>query len=932
VSPRGSTPPPTLLLDTKFFVPRSPRGLVPRVRLAERMQAGAASRLMLVSAPAGFGKTTLLADALLTEATGAGQPSIAWLSLDHRDNDASLFWRYVVAALRTVVPGVGDGALALLQGRDPAPFESMLTSLLNDVHALGRDVVLVLDDYHVIDDGEVERGVAFLLDHLPPQLHLVIASRADPKLPLARLRARGELVEVRAADLRFTAEEAAAYLNDAMGLALTAEDVTALERRTEGWIAALQLAALSMQGRDDVGGFIAGFAGDDRYIVDYLVEEVLDRQPDHIRNFLVQTSILDRLSGPLCDMVTGRGDGRRMLETLERANLFLIPLDDNRRWYRYHHLFADVLKTHLLDEQPDMAAALHRRASDWYGRNGEYSPAVRHALAGDDVEQAADLVELAIPALRRDRQEATIRGWLDAIPDEIVRIRPVLGIGFIGALMARNEFEGVEQRLQDVERCLTRIAEGDTSGAPPRIVVVDKDELPRLPGAIELYRAGLALVSGDVPATITHARLATDRAMEDDHVVRAGAAALAGLAFWTIGDLDAAHHGYTVCVEGLQRGGHISDVLGCCITLAEIRTTQGRLDDAERTYRAALRLASDESVPAHATSVVMRGTADMYVGLSRIAYERNDLEAVTRHLTRARELGDPAGLPQNPYRSRVAEARLREAEGDLPGAVALLEEAERVFTSDFLPNVRPVAASRARVLAALGRTAEALTWAADQHLTAADRPTYLREYEHITLARVLLAQHRAEPRAADMADLMELLDRLLSAAEAGGRTGSVIEILVLQALSHQAVAERADATATLERALTLAEPQGYVRVFVGEGVPMASLLSEVARRRPAWEYVHHLLAPGRPRPDGPDRQSPSVRAALVEPLSARELDVLRLLGTDLDGPDIARELSVSLNTLRTHTKNIYAKLGVNSRRAAVGHAARLGLSSGSRDR
>ena len=387
------------LLQTKLFVPRSRRGLVPRPRLTERLDRGAASKLMLVSAPAGFGKTTLLAEWLAAgPARPTKEPSAAWLSLDRGDNDPATFWTYVIAALQTVAPGVGADTLTLLQEPQPAPIESVLTTLLNDLGAIASDIVLVLDDYHVIDARDVQDGMAFLLDHLPPQLHLVIASRADPALPLARLRARGELVEVRAAELRFTPDEAAAYLNEMMGLALTAQDVAALEGRTEGWIAALQLAALSIQGRDDVAGFIAGFAGDDRYIVDYLAEEVLQRLPEHVQDFLLQTSILDRLSGPLCDAVTGQGGGKAMLEALERGNLFLVPLDDRRRWYRYHHLFAEVLQARLLDEQHHHVPDLHRRASAWYEQNGEQSEAIRHALAAEDFERAADLVEVAVPA------------------------------------------------------------------------------------------------------------------------------------------------------------------------------------------------------------------------------------------------------------------------------------------------------------------------------------------------------------------------------------------------------------------------------------------------------------------------------------------------------------------------------------------------------
>ena len=373
---------PAPLLETKLYVPRSRRGLVPRPRLIERLDRGSALKLMLVSAPAGFGKTTLLTEWLAAGPAGpAGERLAAWLSLDRGDNDPASFWTYVVAALRTAASGVGEGALALLRAPRPPPIETVLTALLNDLGATAAEIVLVLDDYHVIDASDVQDQMAFLLDHLPAWLHVVIASRADPALPLARWRARGELVEVRAAELRFTPDEAAAYLNELMGLRLTARDVAALEGRTEGWIAALQLAALSMQGREDVAGFIAGFAGDDRYVVDYLAEEVLQRQPERVQAFLLQTCILGRLSGPLCDAVTGQGGGKAMLAALERGNLFLVPLDDRRRWYRYHHLFADVLQARLLDEQPGQLPDLHRRASAWYQQNGE-PPAGHRPRAG----------------------------------------------------------------------------------------------------------------------------------------------------------------------------------------------------------------------------------------------------------------------------------------------------------------------------------------------------------------------------------------------------------------------------------------------------------------------------------------------------------------------------------------------------------------------
>ena len=908
---------PAPLLETKLYVPRSRRGLVPRPRLSERLDRGTASTVTLVSAPAGFGKTTLLTEWLAAgPAAPADERLVAWLSLDRGDNDPASFWAYVIAALRTVASGVGESALALLQAPQPPPIETVLTVLLNDLGATAGHIVLVLDDYHIIDSSDVQDGMAFLLDHLPPRLHVVIASRADPALPLARLRGRGELVEIRAAELRFTPDEAAAYLNEMMGLQLTARDVAALEGRTEGWIAALQLAALSMQGRDDVAGFIAGFAGDDRYVVDYLGEEVLQRQSERVQAFLLQTSILGRLNGPLCDAVTGQSGSKAMLEALDRGNLFLVPLDDRRRWYRYHQLFADVLHARLLDEQPGQVPDLHRRASAWYQQNGEPSEAISHALAARDFDRAADLVELAIPAMRRSRQEATVRGWLELLPDEVVRVRPVLSVHFAGELLARGELEGVEARLRDAERWLDTTA-GICQGpqAPlAEMVVVDDDEFRRLPAGIEVYRAALAMARGDVPGTVRHARRTLELSPADEHLGRASAAGFLGLASWASGDLEAGHSAYAECMAGLRRAGYIADTFGCAIALADIRRAQGRLGEAMRTYEQALQRVPEQG------GAVLRGTADMYVGMSEVHRERDDLPAATQQLLRSQELGEHTGLPQNRYRWRVAMARIRQAEGDLGGALDLLNEAERLYAGDFFPNVRPVPALKARVRVAQGEWGEALGWAREQGLSVDDDLSYLREFEHITLARVLLARYAAERAEASLHEATRLLERLLRAAEEGARTGSVLEILVLQALARQARGDIPAALAALQRALTLAEPEGYVRIFVGEGPPMASLLRAAAKQGIARNYVRRLLA----AVTETEHDSP-IKQVLIEPLSERELEVLRLLGTDLDGPEIARELVVSLNTVRTHTKNIYAKLGVTNRRAAVRRAAELGL-------
>ena len=437
------------LLETKLYIPKRRPRFVSRPRLIERLSEGIERKLTLVSAPAGFGKTTVLAEWLA--ATPASERAAGWVSLDQSDNDPALFWAYFIAALQKVRSEVGHNALSLMQVPQPPPLESVLTTLINEINAIEEDFALILDDYHVIDAEPVHGGIAFLLDHLPPQMHLVIASRSDPPLPLARVRGRGESTELRASDLCFTPDEAATFLNEVMGLGISASDVAALEARTEGWIAGLQLAALSMQGREDVPEFVAAFSGDDRYIVDYLVEEVLQRQPESVRSFLLQTAILHRLCGPLCDAVTRQEDGRGMLEALERGNLFVVPLDDKRRWYRYHHLFADVLHAHALEEQPDHVPGLHRRASAWYERQGLPSDAIHHALAAEEFERAAGLIEMEARAMRINNQEATLFGWVKALPDELVRARPVLSVHYAFALL-RGEPEAAEARLRDAER------------------------------------------------------------------------------------------------------------------------------------------------------------------------------------------------------------------------------------------------------------------------------------------------------------------------------------------------------------------------------------------------------------------------------------------------------------------------------------------------
>lgn len=902
--PSDPTPPsdptaPSPLLQTKLHAPQRRRGTIGRPRLTGDASGRGLPRLTLVSAPAGFGKTTLLADWFASD-TEAG-PRPAWVSLDPRDNDPNVFWAYVTAALGSVVPAIANRSAV-----DTAPSsETVVEALASDPDALDGDVVLVLDDYHVIENAEIHGGVAFMLDHLPRQVGLVVSTRVDPPLPLGRLRASGELVERRAADLRFTPDEAARYFDETMGVALTDADVAALEARTEGWIAALQLAALSMQGRDDVAGFIDSFTGDDRFVVDYLVEEVLERQPEEIRRFLLETSVLSRLTGPLCDAVTGGDAGRATLERLDRANLFVVPLDDRRRWYRYHHLFADMLRARLLDEAAGSIPELHRRAAEWWADSGDRVEAITHAMAGGDVGRAAELIELAAPGLQRTRQEALLRGWLEELPEELYADRPVLALILVGARMVTGDSTGADALLAGVEAWLPPDGAAAHPGQP---IVADPEQWARLPAQVAVQRAGLALLAGDLTAVTRHADRVLALSSPDDHLRRGSATALLGLASWAAGDLGLARSRYTEAIDLLVRASHFADALGCSLGLADMCLALGRLGDAERAFTSGLELVRDHPG--------LRGAADMHVGLGELSLERNELERSRRHLDASQALGERAGLPQNPYRWRVAKARVLQAEGDAAGALALLDEAERRYDTDYSPAVRPVPALRARALLAGGDLDAAVRWVERRGLATDDDLGYLTEFEHLTLARVLVALE-----ARDRVDrgATGFLGRLLAAAEAGHRRGAVIETLVLLALAHHASGDRSAALASLGRALDLAATERYVRVFVDAGAPMSALLRSASFEGEAGRHarvVSAALSGTEPAPQ---------RSGLVDDLSSREVDVLRLLRSDLSGPEIARELIVSLNTMRTHTKNIYAKLGVSNRREAVRRADELGL-------
>lgn len=902
------------LIATKWFVPTKPRrGLVARSRLLERLERGGESRLTLVSAPAGFGKTTLLADWL------GGEParprSVAWLSLDPADNEPVSFWTYVVTALQGAVPGVGSAALELLVSA-PVSIESVLTALLNELAAAPADVWLVLDDYHLVHHHGIRDGMAFLLEHLPAQVHVVLLTRADPDLPLARWRVRGELVEIRAADLLFTFDEAAAYLNGVPGLALDAADVAVLEERTEGWIAALQLAALSLQGREDASGFIAQFAGDDRYVVDYLVDEVLQHQPDATREFLLQSAVLDRLTGALCDALTGRDDGSDTLVALERSNLFTVALDDRREWYRYHHLFADVLRARALSERPEEVPLLHRRASQWYESHDLTEEAIRHALTGHDFHRAGHLMELAVPAIRRNRHDATMYGWLQALPDDTIRRSPVLTVFYGSLLMVSGDLDAAERRFGDAERAL---AAAVREGQPH--AWADVDELRTLPATIAVYRASIARVRGDAEATVAHARRALDLAGPEDHLARGGAAGFLGLVAWSQGDVVTALETFTEAVASLTAADNRVDELTSTVVLADLSLVAGRPSTARQLYARALRRA-------HRWGASVAGaTAELEVGLGELDVEAGDLDAATQHLDSAAALDERVGTTGNRCRWFVARGLLAQARGELGEAVELLGQADQLYRPGFFPDVRPIAALVARVQIAQGRLSDAAEWARARGVDAADDVSYLTEFDHLTLVRLLLAQHRANGAGRGAADEVgRLLGRLDEAARTAGRAGSLLEIGMLQALAQDAGADRPQAIHTLASTLALApEPDGYVQLFLNEGAPMLSLLSEMGQSGAAGRHPPRLLAlsAATATEASPAGQVPGVASSLS--LSERELQVLRLLDGELSVPEIARQLFLSPNTVRSHTKHIFTKLDVTSRRAAVRRARDRGF-------
>ncbi len=891
------------LLKTKLYKPQVRPEIVPRQRLLEKLNAGLDRKLTLVSAPAGYGKTTLISAWLQ-----ATEMSFAWLSLDKEDNEPIRFFTYLVSALQGIDAEFGRSIQEWLEAPHPPALESLAATLINDMAKVPDSFVLVLDDHHIITERAIHEALGFLLDRQPPQMHLIIATRHDPPLPIARFRARGELVEVRQRDLRFTVEETAAFLNRSFSLDLSAAEVALLDERTEGWITGLQLAGLSMQGRDaaSVNHFINDFSGRHHFVLDYLTDEVLKRQPARFQEFLLRTSILERMCGPLCDVVADQGDGldgvqqldgQATLEELQRANLFVVPLDDERKWYRYHHLFAELLRARLEETWPGLTADLHRRATTWYEEKGLGFGAAQHALASGDHALAAAVIERAI--LRFDiwssTEISTVLGWMKALPDDVVRPRPWLRLFIARTLYVSGQWQTTEQMLQDLEGWLYDHPETPDAQRLLALVVAD--------------RAGYALVRGDVRQGKELVRRMLARAPEDQVLIDMRAAAMLGMAHARAGEALEAERAFSQAIDAAPEGmGYAIAPIIC--NLAEAQYIQGQLEKSWQTCEQAIKAGTVDG-QRHATT----GFAGLLLG--KIRYERNDLVAAERHLLEGLDLLRQGGIGGHFGNLDAALAQIRQARGDRDGARSTIQRAVQIAQAANIPRlVMQARAYQARIWLAQGELALARGWARDYRQFGATE--YVRDFEDCTLARILLARDQPD-------EALTLLDGIVPSAESNGRRGNLIEILALRALAQQALGEQNAAVDDLARALAHAEPEGYVRTFVDMGQPMAALLKQAAMRGVAPAYVGKLLAALGGEHAPAVTTAPSATQPLVEPLTEREREVLRLLAEGLSNAEIGQRLYISLPTVKSHTRNIYGKLDVHSRDQAVVNARALGI-------
>jgi LuxR family maltose regulon positive regulatory protein len=896
------------LLQTKLYIPPIRSELVPRPRLLQRLNEGLQRSLALVSAPAGFGKTTLVSEWVHTAGPHRDAPlQAAWLSLDDEDNELPRFLSYLIAALARVAPGAAQAAGNLLRMPQLPPAETILTTLINELCSVPTDLVLVLEDYHAIEAGAIHEALTFLLDNLPPQVHLIISTRADPPLPLPRWRSRDMMVEIYADDLRFSQQESAAYLNDVMNLNLAPGDVTALNQRTEGWIVGLQMAALALQGKSreqDASAFVQAFSGSHHYILDYLVAEVLAHQPAEVQTFLLQTSILSRLTGPLCDAVTGKEDGQVTLEALDTGNLFLVPLDDERCWYRYHHLFAEVLRARLKRAAGKQGLApLHTRAAQWYEDHGEVTEAFKHAVTAEDFERAARLIEENWLRMGHAGRMNTVLGWLESMPDKVVRTRPMLCGAFAWVLWLTGRMDAVESYLD---------AAGDLWARQEAEGTMDPAHVRWQAGGPAL-KIQLARHRGQLEESIQFARETLSLAAEDDALLRSYGHVGLAHAHRELGDYERSSQAY---VEGLplaRAAGNIAAANIAVFYLCRVLQLQGRLHEAAEAVREALHFTEAGGMAASPACAIL------HVAMAHLCCEWNELPQAQKHLQRAQELARLGGHHEHVRNGGIVLARLNLAQGDPAGALEAILDAEGATAKAEMPLASAeLAAYKARVWIALGEQAAAARWVE----VAAQRPGqdrgYTRQIEAITIARVLLAQGKLEQALSQLAACQQ-------AAQQSGGLGWVIEIGILRALVQDAMGRRAGALESLEHALAQAEPEGYVQIFVDEGEPMAALLRRVAAPGVAGTFVRLLL-------DALDRTTPRRAPVdapgpppLIEPLTEREKEVLRLMVAGLSNREIADELVLAMGTVKAHLHNIYGKLGVRGRMQAAARAQELML-------
>jgi LuxR family maltose regulon positive regulatory protein len=816
------------------------------------------------------------------------------LSLDEEDNDPARFLTYFVAALQTIAPAIGEGILGALQSPQPPPPEAILTALLNDLTTIQDPFVLVLDDYHLLDSQPVDQALAFLLEHLPPQMHLVIATREDPALPLARLRARGYLTELRTADLRFTPAEAAAFLNEVMGLHLTAENIAVLETRTEGWIAGLQLAALSLQGQEDVTRFIRSFTGSHHFVLDYLLEDVLHQQPERIQQFLLRTSLLELMSGPLCDAVVMDpfGSGQETLEYLERANLFIIPLDNERRWYRYHQLFAELLQQRLHQsiasspaEAQSQVNELHVRASVWYEEQGLALEAFQHAAAAHDVERAARLVEgEGMPLHFRGAVMPVLR-WLESLPKTALDGRPSLWVMYASALTMTGKLSGVEEKLQAAEAAM--------QGSEP------DDTTQDVVGQMAAIRAMLAVPANKLETITVQSHRALSYLHPSSLASRTSTLWTLGFASLQQGDRVAARQAYTEAISLSQAAGNFILYIGATIGLGTIQEADTQLYLAVETYRRVLHLAGDLPQPP---------AIEAHLGLARICYEWNDLAAAEQHGQQSVHLARQLENTDRCIAGEVVLARLKLAQGDVAEAAALLAEADRSTRQHNLVFRMP------EVVAA-----HVLTLLRQDNLVAA---AHLAQTYDLPLSQARIHLAQGDPSAA-----LEVLLPWREQVEARGWEEERLKVMVLLAVVLEAHGEQDQAVQLLCDALALAEPGGFIRLFVDEGRPVAHLLSEAEALGIVPDYLGKVLTAF--QAEGQNSQTTSYRPTpaqpLIEPLSRREVEVLQLIAQGLSNQEISERLVLALETVKGHNKKIFGKLQAQRRTEAVARARELGL-------